>query len=579
MSIAKPRKHEIRAAASETQAVPREVDTLSVGATVSKKELKKLPYHEFTLTYEAPGLKGPVVLEGTTGNLLMFWDEGNEGVLSLHGARVTLPAGVPAADAQGLASRAFQQAYQAEGLQAFLPKAAVAGEDVQPALASEASAVVDVTASFTRKGGGDPRCDDQPTTVLQPSLHRLDEFTKILIAEAEFYGVDAKKIAGWREEASQVDKSADLGHEDELDQANLQSEILEEISDLGHRVEDEDDTILIYRQRPAIPWENAWDAVRMDLRHRVENVASLLQGAGIPVSHVSQVDRDDAWGWQFGLGVQGPKSGGHYPAWIEFCLCDGRADDGREGDYYVRCGLEAWGGIPLGQYAPGNYTEEIYARTTEALLDRIRGFSPAEMAAFVESEVPKACFPLRPSAATVRGQVLETIQDCVTEEGAACWREHGYAKRRMNSINDSVGWALEKAKEIPETGPAAKLVEALREMHTDPEASLWDDRGRTEARIRAIDAIARRALVFAETRGWLADGKEDLSGDEQAMVQRYSGLVADDSDHRASTGKSLSGAAAELDDLRRTFKAATGSDIETFRRTWPIIGRAFQGND
>ena len=105
----------------------------------------------------------------------------------------------------------------------------------------------DVTAIQVDEALGFPL--ETPNTILQPSNHRLDEFTKILIGEAEFYGVDPVVTGGWWHETIRYRAYM----EEDLDHCEVQKEILAAIEALGHQVLDEDDTVLIWAKTSALP--------------------------------------------------------------------------------------------------------------------------------------------------------------------------------------------------------------------------------------------------------------------------------------------------------------------------------------
>jgi hypothetical protein len=87
------------------------------------------------------------------------------------------------------------------------------------------------------------------TTTLQPSLHNLEEFTDILFAEAEGYGVDVSKLQQEWEKMSDDDKQENC--------MEVGEEILGAIRDAGYTVYDQKDTVLIGKpkqvgQRPDV---------------------------------------------------------------------------------------------------------------------------------------------------------------------------------------------------------------------------------------------------------------------------------------------------------------------------------------
>lgn len=124
------------------------------------------------------------------------------------------------------------------------------GPATQERLASSEGAAVLTAYSYEKEISpiqvdedlGFPR--DLPNTILQPSNHRLYEFTKILIGEAEFYGVDPAVTKGWWHETLRYRAYM----EEDCDHIEVQKEILEAIEALGHQVLDKDDTVLIWKK-------------------------------------------------------------------------------------------------------------------------------------------------------------------------------------------------------------------------------------------------------------------------------------------------------------------------------------------
>ncbi len=78
--------------------------------------------------------------------------------------------------------------------------------------------------------------DAEPLTILQPSLHSMEEFTEILISEAESFGVSQEELVDW----NSMKESPDA------DPQEIQNEILDAIRALGYPVIDEEDSVLIY---------------------------------------------------------------------------------------------------------------------------------------------------------------------------------------------------------------------------------------------------------------------------------------------------------------------------------------------
>ena len=157
-------------------------------------------------------------------------------------------------------------------------------EDVLTAYSYEKEIVpIEVDRTLGLPGG-------TPDTVLQPSNHALDEFTKILIGEAESYGVDEAVTKGFWNDALRYRTYM----EDDCDHCELQREILAAIEELGHTVLDEDDTVLIWRKTEGpgalVPElkvltaeQQGLAAAYADLAHQQESYTAFVDHRGHPV--------------------------------------------------------------------------------------------------------------------------------------------------------------------------------------------------------------------------------------------------------------------------------------------------------
>ena len=81
----------------------------------------------------------------------------------------------------------------------------------------------------------DEQTHGEPETVLQPSLHRLDEYAFLILDEAEGRGITVSDLRG------ELDDDTDGEIVDDIT-----TDALDRIRDAGYPVLEADDTLLIY---------------------------------------------------------------------------------------------------------------------------------------------------------------------------------------------------------------------------------------------------------------------------------------------------------------------------------------------
>ena len=80
---------------------------------------------------------------------------------------------------------------------------------------------------------------NEATTILQPSLYTVAEFTQVIVDEAESYGANPETVRLWREY---------LEIEPNDPHMDVYFEVIDELFDLGYEVDTEYDSFIVRKQ-------------------------------------------------------------------------------------------------------------------------------------------------------------------------------------------------------------------------------------------------------------------------------------------------------------------------------------------
>lgn len=169
--------------------------------------------------------------------------------------------------------------------------------------------------------------------------------------------------------------------------------------------------------KPILGWDEAWERTKGPIEAKMNEIREALRAEGVATDTVGLYEGDDGSGFALSIGIPTSESKDCVPIALTGMLQDAAYDDGEPGDYWV--GFEAIGpgGLALGRYAPGMYTQSAYVQTTEALLERIQELDVAQSVAYLIKEGEKQGWQLRDPGAPANNlaAIRRVMMGCLKE--------------------------------------------------------------------------------------------------------------------------------------------------------------------